>query len=361
MSLANFDPNMGVAVFKNEQDYDFLSADSFPFRCYGLIKEHDGIFRRMPQSVAASVSEGVAYTNAYTSGGRFVFRTNADRIALKVKMPSLELQRSVNFMNCAGMDIYLYKDGKQKLLSYFRKPQMDPNTNVWMAEALLNDNSEEKDIIIYTSAYATLKEIYIGVPKGCYVKEAEVYSVKEPVVFYGSSITQGASASRPALTYPALLSQELDFDFINLGFAGNGKGEQEMADYIASLSMSAFVYDYDHNAPSVEHLAKTHENMYLTIRRKNPFLPVIMMSRPHYHTIGVKETEARFKVIAETYRNARERGENVYLLDGRHFYDKFGYSNCVQDASHPNTLGMYAMYDAVLPALKESLKIKRGT
>ena len=175
------------------------------------------------------------------------------------------------------------------------------------------------------------------------------------MVFYGSSITQGASASRPAITYPALLSQALDCDFINLGFAGNGKAEQEIADYIAGLSMSAFVYDYDHNSPSVEHLKKTHENMYLTIRKKHPTLPIIMMSRPQYHAVPLDQVDARFRIIEQTYQNALARGENVFLLDGRHFYDKFGYSNCVQDASHPNTLGMYAIYDAVLPILKKAL------
>ena len=176
------------------------------------------------------------------------------------------------------------------------------------------------------------------------------------MVFYGSSITQGTSTGRPALSYSALLSQKLDFDFLNLGFAGNGKAEKEIADYIAFLDMSVFVYDYDHNSPTLEHLSKTHEKMYLKIREKHPEIPVIMMSRPQYHQIGYDMVTKRFDVIKETYEKARLRGENVYLIDGRHFYDKYGYSNCVQDNSHPNTLGHYAIYESVLPILENLLK-----
>ena len=58
---------------------------------------------------------------------------------------------------------------------------------------------------------------------------------------------------------------------------------QEIADYIASLEMSVFVYDYDHNAPSVEYLEQTHERMFLQIREKQPDLPIILMSRPEYN------------------------------------------------------------------------------
>ena len=71
--------------------------------------------------------------------------------------------------------------------------------------------------------------------------------------------------------------------------------------------------------------------------------------------ISKEQAAERFEIIKETYDKALARGEKVHLIDGRHFYDKYGYSNCVQDNSHPNTLGHYAMYEAVLPVLKNCL------
>lgn len=357
MSLSNFDHNMLPNTLENEDAYDFYDASQAPFRVYGLIKDTDGVFRRIPNAVAKTVSDGVVYTNEYTAGGRFIFRTNAKHIAVKTSMPRMELQRNVNFMNCCGADLYKYENGKQTLLRSIT-PEIDITKGGYSAEADMYDDTE-KDVILYTSAHATLKDIFIGVPKGCYIREAEnSYKYKNPVIFYGSSITQGASAGRGGLCYPSLLSQKLDCDFINLGFAGNGKAEKEIADYVASLDMSVFVYDYDHNSPTLEHLKETHERMYLTVREKHPDIPVIMMSRPQWHQIGIEEVTKRFEIIKKTYDNAVARGENVYLLDGRHFFDKYGYSNCVQDNSHPNTLGQYAMYEAVLPVLKECIERK---
>ena len=93
-------------------------------------------------------------------------------------------------------------------------------------------------------------------------KSPTPYVVEKPIVFYGSSITEGGCASRVTNAYPALLSKWLNADYINLGFSGSAKGEIPVAEFIAEQSMSAFVYDYDHNAPNPEHLAATHEAFF---------------------------------------------------------------------------------------------------
>ena len=80
-----------------------------------------------------------------------------------------------------------------------------------------------------------------------------------------------------------MISRALDCDYVNLGFWGNAKGEEEMANYIATLKMSAFVYDYDYNAPSAEHLQATHEKMFKIIREKQPNLPIVILSAPKYY------------------------------------------------------------------------------
>ena len=47
--------------------------------------------------------------------------------------------------------------------------------------------------------------------------------------------------------------------------------------------MSCFVYDYDHNAPTLEHLENTHEKMFNTIRKAKPDLPILMLTRPKHY------------------------------------------------------------------------------
>ena len=111
-----------------------------------------------------------------------------------------------------------------------------------------------RQITINFPLYSAVSSLEIGLQETAVVESPTPYRVETPVVFYGSSITQGGCASRPGNCYTAVLSRRLDFDHVNLGFSGSGKAEQEMADYIAGLDMSVFVYDYDHNAPNLAHL-----------------------------------------------------------------------------------------------------------
>ena len=160
------------------------------------------------------------------------------------------------------------------------------------------------------------------------------------MVFYGSSITQGAFACRPGNSYQNFLSRALDMDYVNLGFSGNCLGDPELVDYMAKLPMCCFVCDYDHNAPTAEHLEKTHFEVYRRIREQNPDLPFIMISKPDYRP----HQPARRAVIMESYRKALAAGDkNVYFLDGSAFFTGAEREACTMDGTHPNDLGLYRM------------------
>ena len=129
-------------------------------------------------------------------------------------------------------------------------------------------DGKEHTFTINFPLYQGVNSLYIGLKEGSVIKEAPEYETTAPFVYYGSSITQGGCASRPGSAYQNILSRHLQWDHINLGFSGSCKGEDEMAYYIASLDMSVFVYDYDHNAPTVEHLKNTHEIFFKKIKIK---------------------------------------------------------------------------------------------
>ena len=119
----------------------------------------------------------------------------------------------------------------------------------------------------------------IIVDRGAEIKEPMPYKYSKPIVFYGSSITSGEASSRAATSYIALLSRWLDADYINFGFPGRARGDIEVAEYIKNIDMSVFVYDYDHNAETPEDLRRTHKPFFEVIRKQNPELPIIMMTR----------------------------------------------------------------------------------
>lgn len=65
---------------------------------------------------------------------------------------------------------------------------------------------------------------------------------KGKIIVYGSSITQGASASRPGLAYPSQLSRSSGYQFINMGLSGNGKMELPVAKMLSQIMMLMLLF-----------------------------------------------------------------------------------------------------------------------
>ena len=219
-------------------------------------------------------------------------------------------------------------------------------------------SDEEYSLREYTLNFpvsSEISELLIGIKGDCQLKKAPEYTIKKPVVFYGSSITQGACASRAGNTYANMVSRALDCDYINLGFWGNAMGEESMAKYIASLDMSAIVYDYDYNAPSFEHLEATHEKMFQIIRAQNPTLPIIILSAPKYYL--TKTDEKRVAVIEKTYRNAIANGDKcVRFISGKTMLESVK-DVALADNIHPGDSGFIHMASFVANALKDFLMV----
>ena len=127
-----------------------------------------------------------------------------------------------------------------------------------------------------------------------------------------------------------------------------------MIEYIKNLDMSIFVYDYDYNSPSIEHLEKTHEKFFLRIREHSPNLPIVILSAPNFEP--AEDMAERRDVIKQTYLNAKARGdENVYFIDGSTFFGDKDRSYCTIDCIHPNDLGFYRMAQAIKPVIEKIL------
>ena len=204
--------------------------------------------------------------------------------------------------------------------------------------------------------YAKVESFYIGLSKGSTLEGwSEGYTREKPIVFYGSSITQGGCAATSGSDYASRISRRFDSDYINLGFSGSARGEDVMMDYIAGLDMGMFVYDYDHNSPSPEHLEKTHYKGYAKVRAAHPDVPIVMITRPDFIDKG--EFVARRNVVAATYQRALDEGDkNVYFIDGQKEFATFIRDECTVDGCHPNDLGFYRMAEVLGTVIEEIWK-----
>jgi len=350
MRIEEIDQNFASAPL-HRTDIQFYDVREAPFRIYGLYNpEEEPVFRRMPQDVADRVNAGVSGLATHTSGGRVRFKTNSPFIAIRAKMPPAQPMSHMPRTGQAGFAMYFNKNGRS---TYYRtflpdsQKLLDGQGITSIVEFIDIPKEDMRDVTVYFPLYAAVDALYIGVKEDAKVLPGNTYGREKPVVFYGSSITQGGCASHPGNCYQGFLSRRFDFDFINLGFSGSARAEDAMVDYVAGLDMSMFVYDYDHNAPNFEHLKNTHDKMFRAIRRAHPEIPIIFMSAPNFDTNREHWTPRRALIFENYARAAAEGDKNVYYIDGERLFGGDCRDGCTVDGCHPNDLGFYRMAEAV--------------
>jgi hypothetical protein len=336
MDISLIDKNLKIETKINKSDIVFFDIKNEPFSVHGGFYEN-GEWVRMPDSVAKTVSEGVHSLSKHTAGIRVRFVTDSPYVAIHTKQEGTANMCHMPPSGQCGFDLYEYVDGKEVYVKSF----IPPFTMTGGYDSVIDfPTSGEHTVTVNFPLYFNVRELYIGLREGAVLKKAPDYTVKKPVVFYGSSITQGGCASRPGNSYQGFLSRRYGFDYINLGFSGSARGEDSMADYIASLDMSAFIYDYDYNAPTAEHLKMTHERFYKKIRKAHPDIPIVFMSRPKIYLDS--EEAVRKKTVRQSYEAALARGECVYLALGDELIALSG-NDANVDGCHPNDLGFFSM------------------
>ncbi|HOJ10389.1 MAG TPA: SGNH/GDSL hydrolase family protein [Clostridiales bacterium] len=299
------------------------------------------------------LSEGVKYLSWCTAGGVVRFASDSPAIAVKVELTSKGDMSHMPRSGSSGVDLYR-GTGKNKI---FVRAAM-PGSGQDKYEAVFEGFSSELcEWTLNLPLYNGIKKLEIGLLPGTKLEKPSGYTIEKPVVFYGSSITQGGCASRPGNSYTHLICRWLDANMVNLGFSGSGRGEPEMAELISQIDMSAFVMDYDHNAPNLEHLEKTHENFFNIIRKAQPQLPVIFVTKPDFDR-EPETNRIRRKIIYNTFKNAVDNGDqNVYFVDGETLFGTEDRDACTVDGCHPNDLGFMRMAENIYPTIKKALRV----
>lgn len=355
MIVANIDKNFFLDTKLDKDDIIWFPIREDPFEFYGLYDpKNTPSFCRMPEDVAKSVSQNVYWLNYNTAGGRVRFSTDSPYIAIKTVQKFNHSPHMTHVME-SGFDLYSQKNG----LSSFVAPFIPPVNAVGGFEQLRYVHNRD-DMTSYTlnfPLYGGANEVYIGIKEGSRLSKGEKYLDIKPVVYYGSSITQGGCASRPGNSYEAIISERYNIDYINLGLSGNCKAEIPMAEYLRTIEMSIFVCDYDHNAPTAEYLESTHRRLYDIFREKQPDTPYVMISKPDIWSWNIADADRRREIIFKTFSDARALGDkNVYFIDGRSLFGSDNRDNCSVDGCHPNDLGFYRMAENIGVVIKEILE-----
>lgn len=334
-----------------ETDYYTLKEPNIRVSGFPFVEDGSDKLTRIDASLE-DYPEGVLKRADKTAGGRVIFKTDSSQIDIEIYLGEGETYPWFSLSGSAGVDVYM-GSGKDKewIGTYYPDTIEDKSISV---------NIENTDVVqqftINLPLYSGVEDIQIRVDEGAVLYPTDPYTLEKPIVFYGSSITQGCSATRPGTSYPDIVTRYFDANLVNLGFSSSAKGEKSMAEMIAKINMSALIMEYDHNAETPGNLAATHEEFYRIIRDAHPDIPIVFISRLS-GGISVSEEEAalRRRIVGNTYKRAVSNGDNVYFIDGNELLPADTKDDYFVDGVHPNDRGMAVMAEAVITCLEKDM------
>ncbi|MBQ8432327.1 MAG: hypothetical protein IJX28_05540 [Clostridia bacterium] len=352
MGIEKIDPNFAEKKVTAEGELLRYRLPCKGFDLYGIwFDEKNSCFVRMDIDVASSVSDQLCHLVKNVSGGRVRFSTDSKYFCVEVTYDHFTRFSHMPLLGSCGMILLEEcEDGSLRLMKSVQ-PSFHRETGYTSTATLRG--GKMRNYILYLPLYNWINTLHIELDATAIVTGGKKYRDELPILYYGSSITQGGCASRPDNCYQALISKWNEIDYINLGFSGNGRGEQVVAEYLGKIPCSLFVMDYDYNAPDAEYLEQTHFPFYETFRKLQPDTPILFISRPNFYT-SLQNSKDREAVIRRSYRKAREMGdEKVYFLSGKTLFGKTDWINCTVDGVHPNDLGFYRMAKKIYGKMKQ--------
>lgn len=362
--IQHIDKNMSENVVNSGNGVCWYKPDQKPMRLTGFaFYEEDKVYRRLPlrtKELFHKVNPCLNDLCENTAGGQISFRTDSTRILLRAKLTGVHNMSNMTAVGQFGFDCYLGQNGER--LKFYGITRFDITKDEYECEMVANLAKDQiRDVLIHFPLYGGIKEVEIGLDEDAVVQEPKAYEKPGKIVFYGTSITQGGCASRPGMAYTNILSRWLNYECINFGFSANGLGEPEMADRIAEIEdVSMVVLDYEANAGTNGKLELTLVEFIHIIRRKHPFVPILVLSRipytgDYYNKALMERRNGLRDFQRQVVMDKKKSGDNnIYFYNGNDLMDEY-FDEYTVDFIHPTDLGFFKMAEKLFPLLKEIL------
>jgi hypothetical protein len=310
-------------------------------------------FDRLPAKAEGVVRQPVWNLSRHAAGLCVRFVTAAPEVHARWTLTSNNLALPhMPATGVSGLDLYIrLPDGHWHWLGAGR-PTQQTNT-AGLARGLPAGNHE---FLLYLPLYNSVASVEIGIPKdGRLAKPpARPPERQKPIVFYGTSITQGGCASRPGMASTAIVGRRLDRPVINLGFSGNGKMDLEVARLLAELDPAVYVLDCvpNMNARDIDERANAFVRILLKARPRTPVL--LAEDRTTANAAVLEGPRQRHAANRAALRNVYEqlvadKAGGVHYLTGDTLIGNDG--EATVDGSHPTDLGFMREADAFQKAL----------
>ena len=234
-------------------------------------------YDRLPISYKSIVRDPVWDISKASAGISVRFNTNSSLIKLKWKVLNDLTMNHMAATGIKGIDLYFNNSGLWQYIGTGR-PFGEENDQL----VISNMSSEMRQYKLYLPLYDGIEELQVGIDSISVMEKPKKVSNK-PIVFYGTSITQGGCASRPGMAHTNIISRKLGIECINFGFSGNGRMEAEIATLIADIDAYFYVIECMANVTK-EQIKQNTIPLVNIIRDKHPTTPILFVENIMYES-----------------------------------------------------------------------------
>ena len=254
-------------------------------------------YDRLPISYKEKVREPIWDLSKASAGITVRFHSNSTSINLKwTVLNDLDMSHMAA-TGIKGIDLYTKYNNKWRyvttagalvgLKTYQNKSIPADSINEY--ELIKNMTPEFREYKLFLPLYDGVTKLEVGIDSAASIEKATPSSEK-PIVFYGTSITQGGCASRPGMAHTNIISRKLDVDCINYGFSGNGRMETPIVELISEIDARFYVIECLQNMDS-EQVSERVRPLVDIIRTNHPYTPIVLVENMMYTTAFLNQTE----------------------------------------------------------------------
>lgn len=262
----------------------------------------------------------------------------------------------------SGVDLYAQDiNGRQRWCG-FSFSFNDTITYTFSNLTYETDPKKGYEYQLFLPLYNSVTWMEIGVPTDASFSFIPA-SKEKPLVIYGTSIAQGACASRPGMAWGNIIGRMLQHPVVNLGFSGNGKLEPELFDLLSEIDAQLYMIDCMPNLPGETDSKVIYERTLAGVKklREKSQAPILLVEHAGYtNEFSSEPTKRSYQLANIELKKAydalqKEAIPQIYYLTK----EEIGLSmDAAVEGVHPNDLGMQQYADGYIRKIREILHEK---
>lgn len=324
--------------------------------------ELKGTYFRLPDRAKGNVREPVWNLSRQSAGLSISFYSNASEIKVRYKVNGGFAMPHMPATGVSGVDLYAQDiNGRQRWCG-FKYSFNDTITYSFTGLTYETNPKKGYEYQLFFPLYNTVSWMEIGVPADASFRFIPA-SQEKPLVIYGTSIAQGACASRPGMAWGNIIERTLQHPVINLGFSGNGKLEPELFDLLSEIDAQLYIIDCMPNLSGETASKVIYERTLAGVRklRKKSKAPILLVEHVGYtNEFSSESTKRSYQLANIELKRAYETLQKEAILDIYYLTkEAFGLSmDATVEGVHPNDLGMQQYADGYIRKIREILHEK---